>query len=336
VNLREGEESLDLRVIGRFAKKTVAYREAGHRLRVMTARYPNAPVIWTSISPQPFGHFRDLLTILPAFRPDQQVFAVVHWGRFEQLFRSPLTRWTAGRLMDRLAGIIFLNENRALQCAPWIPTSRQFVIANTLDSPVVCTHDEVDRKQRAYDGKRPMRLLFLSHMLHEKGYFDVLEAVNEVRQRGLHVEATFAGQWLSDDDRQAFTRYVSAHRLQDIVTHRGPVEDRARIKVLHLAADLFLLPSYLIEGQPLTIIEAMNAGSPVVTTRIGGMVDMIQHKVEGEFVPSKDPGAIAEAIMRLRDLTTWQNASKAARIRYLRTYSAPAVLEKWKRLLERG
>jgi glycosyltransferase involved in cell wall biosynthesis len=173
-------------------------------------------------------------------------------------------------------------------------------------------------------------------MLHEKGYFDVLEAVNEVRQRGLHVEATFAGQWLSDDNRQAFTRYVSAHRLQDIVTHRGPVEDRARIKVLHLAADLFLLPSYLIEGQPLTIIEAMNAGSPVVTTRIGGMVDMIQHKVEGEFVPSKDPGAIAVAIMRLRDLTTWQNASKAARIRYLRTYSAPAVLEKWKRLLERG
>jgi hypothetical protein len=40
--------------------------------------------------------------------------------------------------------------------------------------------------------------------------------------------------------------------------------------------------------------------------------------------------------MRLRDLTTWQNASKAARIRYLRTDSAPAVLEKWKRLLERG
>lgn len=329
INLREGETHLDLKVKGRMKQKIKSYRKAGRRLNEATSRHPGATVFWTAISPEPLGHLRDLLTIAPAFKPGQRVFAVVHWGRFSKLFESWLTRTTAKRLIARLAGVVFLNPHLADQCAPWIPAEKRIVIPNTLDEATLCSEDEVIEKQKKHDDSPPLKLLFLSHMIREKGYFDAIRAVDILNRRGYSIQATFAGQWLNDEDKKAFDTFVKANQLESIVTHLGSVTERDQIKALHLASDVFLLPSYLIEGQPLTIIEAMNAGSPIITTRIGGMVDMIEDGKEGFFVSSENPEAIADAVRKLCDASKWQSASKTARQRYMKEYSADVVLGKW-------
>ena len=101
-----------------------------------------------------------------------------------------------------------------------------------------------------------------------------------------------------------------------------------------MSSDVFMLPSYLIEGQPLTIIEAMNAATPIITTRIGGMVDMISEGNEGFFVPPQSPSSIAEATRKLLDPTTRQKMAKAARKRYQEAYSAEHVTQLWRQLVE--
>jgi glycosyltransferase involved in cell wall biosynthesis len=62
--------------------------------------------------------------------------------------------------------------------------------------------------------------------------------------------------------------------------------------------DIFVLPS-LWEGQPITIMEAMASGRPIVTTDVGGNGEILQSGRLGLLVPSKDPGAITDAVTRL-------------------------------------
>ena len=172
-------------------------------------------------------------------------------------------------------------------------------------------------------------------MILEKGYFDTLEAIALLHSKGTRLIATFAGQWLNESDRQAFNRFVTENNLANVVNHIGKVTERDRIKTLQLNADVFVLPSYLMEGQPLTIIEALNAGSPIITTRLGGMVDMIEEGKEGFFIAAKDSEAIALAISKLLVPSVWHKMSVAARQRYNETYSASRIAGYWKNLVER-
>jgi glycosyltransferase involved in cell wall biosynthesis len=88
---------------------------------------------------------------------------------------------------------------------------------------------------------------------------------------------------------------VRERRLESHVHLLGLRTDVAR---LLWAADLFLLTS-ISEGIPLTIIEAMAAGLPVVATRVGGVTEMVENGLTGFLAPTGDDRAVADAILRL-------------------------------------
>ncbi|KIX84467.1 glycosyltransferase [Thermus filiformis] len=73
---------------------------------------------------------------------------------------------------------------------------------------------------------------------------------------------------------------------------------RRDIPELLSQADALLLPSDW-EGVPLVVLEAMAAGKPVVATKVGGVPELVEHGVTGFLVPPGDPGALAEAILRV-------------------------------------
>ncbi len=334
LNLREGEDSLDLRFLSKVLTRIKAYRASGQKLANLLADHPDAIILWTSISPQFAGHFRDLLTVIPAFKPSNRVFAVVHWGKFDRLFRSVLTRTTAKRLLKHLEGIVFLNQDRAAQCAGVVPANQQFIAPNSLDQETHCSDEEVRQKIETRSSHEKLELLFLSNMIKKKGYLDVLEAARILRDQGVPAHLTLVGQWLSDLDREIVDLFIKQNNLKEEISYLGAIHDRARVKSIYLNSDIFLLPSYLIEGQPLTILEAMNAGTPVITTRLGGMVEMIHEGRNGYFVPSKDSKAIAQAVLRLQKRDRWKSFAQAARTAYLEKYSTDAVLEQWKQILD--
>ena len=53
------------------------------------------------------------------------------------------------------------------------------------------------------------------------------------------------------------------------------------------------------EGSPLSVMEYMDAGLPVVATRVGGLPELIDDGVTGELVPAREPGALGAALSRL-------------------------------------
>ncbi|HMB90177.1 MAG TPA: glycosyltransferase family 4 protein, partial [Rhodothermales bacterium] len=140
--------------------------------------------------------------------------------------------------------------------------------------------------------------------------------------------------WTSEAERITFNQIVAENTLQEVVTHHGSISDRKKIRALYLNADVFLLPTYYpTEAQPLAIIEALNAGMPVITTRHAAIPDMVRHDQEALFVPPRSPEAIANGVASLADSVVWHGFSQRARQRFKSRFSPKAVRQQWEALL---
>jgi len=109
---------------------------------------------------------------------------------------------------------------------------------------------------------------------------------------------------------------------------------RSDIPDLLVASDLFVLSS-IREGLPITILEAMASGLPVVTTDVGGCAEAVQDGTTGLVVPPNSPDLLAKAIIRV--LNDRQLASKmgaAGRARVAECFSLQGFVEQHERLYE--
>lgn len=317
-------------------------RRATHFLRlraVLRQKLPTiekATVLWPAISPDVAGHVRDLAVTLPAIQRFDPVFAVVHRGNFDRLFVSHLTRRTGRRVLRRISGFVFLTRQLAEKCAKWIPEEKRIVIPNTIDDELLFSESEIEQKRVNRRLKAPFTVLFVGHMLPSKGYIDVLDAVHRAHLRAEDIRAHFVGGWQKDAARVDFARRVEQLDLGTAVSHHGPLSDRAAIKSLYAKADVLMLPSYYRnEAQPLVILEALNAGVPVISTHHAGIPELVTHEREGLLVSSRDPRALECAMSHMREPHTWMEMSQAARKKFLMEFSPEVVREKWLALVHR-
>ncbi len=315
----------------RFPDKISSFRKIGKRLRAALSEHGDATVIWLSISPQPLGHFRDLLTIWPQLR-SRRVIAVVHWGRFARLFTQFTTRWTAPGATASLSRVVFTDEALSALCSHWLSSTQRVVVPNSIDLITQTAEGDVTSKTERGPGK-PLRVLFLSNMIQEKGYLDVLHAAFLLLDASVPVKFDFAGAWLTRGDKNEFGRLVAQHGASESVRHLGPVTDRSEIRRLHREADILVLPSYLGEAQPLSIIEALCAGTPAIVADDGGMPAMIDFEKAGRVVPPRSPESIRDAILELSDRETWKRCSQHARMKFLSTFSTDQVQRAWIELI---
>jgi glycosyltransferase involved in cell wall biosynthesis len=120
--------------------------------------------------------------------------------------------------------------------------------------------------------------------------------MQELRADGVAVTATFIGDGPFEADlRRAADRLGVA----DAVTFAGPQPPSVVADTLR-QADIFCLPSFA-EGLPVSIMEAMAIGVPVVTTYISGTPELVEDGVTGWIVPAGNAARLAGAI---RDVTT--------------------------------
>jgi len=259
--------------------------------------------------------------------------AVVHWGKFHTVFQEFPTRWTAGWLIRSLNRIVFNTHSLSNVCSEWIPDENRVVIQNSVDAETLCTEEEVAEKVQKGPGD-PFRVLFLSNMFKEKGYLDVLEAAVRLNREGRNVAFDFVGAWQSGADRKEFEDIVKREHLSDVVQHHGAVSDRNKVRRFHLSADAFALPSYhFAEAQPMSVVEALSAGTPVIVSDTGGIGEMFRDGEEALYVPVCNPDAVRDAVVRLMDKTTWTTMSLHARKLFLETYHPDVVRRRWIDLL---
>lgn len=146
------------------------------------------------------------------------------------------------------------------------------------------------RRPTRIDGG-PVRVLSIGRLHWMKGFDDGLRAVAGLRDRGVDVSYRIAGE---GPERQKLTFMTHELDLRGIAELLGSCE-QPRIKELLEWADVVLLPS-LSEGIANVALEAMSAGVPVVSTRCGGMAEVIEDGSTGMLVDVGDTVAMAERI----------------------------------------
>jgi glycosyltransferase involved in cell wall biosynthesis len=136
----------------------------------------------------------------------------------------------------------------------------------------------------------PCRILYLGALGRRKGTSDLLQALASPRLRGMRWNAVIAG----NGDVDSFRKAAAALGIADRVTFPGWVGPE-EAQALLACSGVFVLPSYN-EGLPVAVLEAMAAGVPVVTTRVGAIPDL---GIDGEAGFIVDPGSIEDLADRL-------------------------------------
>ncbi len=110
---------------------------------------------------------------------------------------------------------------------------------------------------------------------------------------------------------------------------------RSDVERLMQAADFVVLPSFR-EGLSNTILEGMAAGRPVVASKVGGNVELLEHERTGLLYPSDDHVALARAMGRLvMDAELRRRLGAAARREAERRFSIPAMVQRMEAIYER-
>lgn len=114
------------------------------------------------------------------------------------------------------------------------------------------------------------RITTLGVLGQRKGYFDLIQLAADLRNEMNSLPFIFIG----GGDVEKFRSLVRERGLENVVEVTGQVGDTERIRILK-KSDIFLLPTYA-EGQPISILEAMAAGLPVISTTVGSIPEIIK------------------------------------------------------------
>jgi glycosyltransferase involved in cell wall biosynthesis len=143
--------------------------------------------------------------------------------------------------------------------------------------------------------------LYLSNLVLSKGIKIFLECINQLHQKNYRFQACIVGASY-DVSLEEVQRFLEKNGLTTIVEVRGPLYGEEKKKVL-LESDILVFPSYYEnEAFPVTILEAMQAGLPVIASNNGGIQEMIDQAQTGFVTPIKDVEAIVEKMeLLIRD-----------------------------------
>lgn len=172
-----------------------------------------------------------------------------------------------------------------------VPRARVRIVPNGADLPDEQAEAEPARRLREQFGAAPFRPLWVcaARLEDQKGHAVLLDALAEVKRRGLDFVVALAGEGTL---RDSLERRVATLGLGSSVRFLGQVEE---IGALLAAADAVVLPS-LWEGLPLTLLEAMARARPVLASAVGGVPEAIEDGRSGRLVTPGDPGALADGL----------------------------------------
>lgn len=138
------------------------------------------------------------------------------------------------------------------------------------------------------------QLLYVGRLASEKGLLTLLDSLNQLRSMQVSFRLTLVGD---GDDRDLLKKVVQQLGLADVV-HFAGFANESGVREHLQKADVFVLPSFA-EGVPVSLMEAMACGVPVVSTYVGGINELVEPGVTGLLVPAADATALAAAIARL-------------------------------------
>lgn len=216
-----------------------------------------------------------------------------------------------------------------------VPTRRVDVVHNFVDAERFQSVTRADADSvRADLAISPQAKLIgvIGDIGRRKGQIFLVRAMPRILRAVPEAHLLCVGHWRQGYRDQFQQEAVSLGIDQHVTWSEARQDIPSVLKTLDLAA----LPS-LEENLPLTILEAMACGQPVVATNVGGVPECVDHGVTGLLVPPGDSTKLADAIVRIlqdRDLANQMGA--AGHCRVLQEFSMRSQIERIEAVLEKA
>lgn len=214
----------------------------------------------------------------------KKVIIHLHASMFNDFYRSS----TQNRQTEILATLnkadclIVLSESwREWFTRIGVNADKIIILHNITDYPVKMDVEKDDTK---------LKLLFLGEIGQRKGVFDMLKAVSEHRDILKNkIQIKIGG----NKQEEKLRKTITDSRLSEFVTFEGFVSGQNKIALLNWA-DVYILPSFN-EGLPISILEAMSYGMPIISTAVGGIPEVVNEE-NGTLVTPGNSEEIYSAI----------------------------------------
>lgn len=298
---------LDLGLIARRLSHLVQAASAARHCRASGVRHIHAQF---GLSPATIAWFAcEILNFRRDFEPSSWSFTIHGYQDFidEKVARLDLKAASASTIvcisdftrsqLCRVSAPAHWHKARVVRCGIDLDRFAYRELARDKDVPVIVT---------------------VGRLSAEKGQTILLEACRILadRQMAFRLDMIGAGPL-----EQELRSQIARLGLEGAVTLRGELPPGRVAEELALA-DLFCLPSFS-EGLPVSIMEAMAVGVPVVTSFIAGIPELAVNEETALTVPPADPEALADALQRiLGDAGLARRLTRAARQRVERLHDS--------------
>lgn len=292
----------DLNDIGHVGfKKLVNYVKMLCRIRksIKTGK-PNVIYITPNSAGKAF--YKDFITVsLIKYwiknMPSNHTKILVHYHNkgVREFSKSRFNDWLYRRFFSGL-NVLLLGESLYEDVKKYVPANRLSFCGNGI--PELSEEDnnkvyENLRRKSEEKSTKPIKILFLSNMMEDKGVWTLVDACKIIKDKGILFECTFVGGW-KDITEDMFNQRISKLGLQSELKAFGPKYGKNK-EAYWLDADVFVAPSYN-ECFPLVLLEALQHALPCISTNEGAIPDIIDDGETGYIVNKKDAGQIAAII----------------------------------------
>lgn len=253
-------------------------------------------------------------------------------GHAADLYRRPLGNVQKLRHARGAVAISRYNERHYRSLVPDGP-------------PVAVVHCGVRPAEFPYRHRErcsePVRILAVGRAVPKKGFIDLLQALDWLEKETIPWQAQLVGGGPLLVGLQEQREFLGLHHL----TITGP-RQQVEIREMLAQSDVFVLPCVEapdgdVDGIPVSLMEAMASGCPVISTRVSGIPELLDQGRAGMLVEPEDPAGIAAAITRLvREPELVSRLSEVGRMRVVEEFAIDTEAAKLKdffaKLLESG
>lgn len=226
-------------------------------------------VIYLTTSRSPLGFFRDSMFILTAKLFSIKVVNHLHGADFKD-FRS-----SQHHFLQKFIDFVYRRINTSIVLLPKM--KEQYDAYENMDV-VSISNCALPFNYRFKNESSYLKVLYLSNVMYSKGVLTLIEAVENLTKLGVDIELYIAGLPMGDDYLDLVEidmEFRKAIKGKQYIKYLGSVSGTKKEQIL-IDSDVFVLPSfYKTEAQPISIIEAMMAGSAIITTKHNYLEDIV-------------------------------------------------------------
>jgi len=226
--------------------------------------------------------------------------------------------------LKRLDGIVSVNATLVDQVQQFVKKAPVITIENGIP-PFEFNKEQVLQEDGELAGfcRDGFVICGIGRFSQEKGFILLVEAMSLLVSKKPDLKLVLIGEGAQQQEMESI---IQQKGLAKHVFFAGYKQDAARYLPLF---DVFVLPS-LTEGLPIVLLEAMQAGVPVVATRVGGVPDVLQNGEYGRLTDSDSADALAQSILQVIDhLDDAMSRAVKAKKRVLSRYSSRRMAKKY-------